>query len=205
MPSPTQPEHPSRGATGSGLATRLPLSRIGKGMKVVIATTAEERQDLAKRFSLLSLSALKGDFDVRPDPSRPGAWVAEGHIDAVLEQPCVITGAAVRQDVSEDFPLRFIPEEEMEPDEAVDIETLLASERDDVPYTGHTLELGKALAEQLALCLDPYPRAAGAGMENHVDLTPPDEGTEGAGEVKRPNPFAALAALKKDGGPGEGT
>jgi hypothetical protein len=53
---------------------------------------------------------------------------------------------------------------------------------------GETLDLGEALAEQLALALDPYPRAPGASLaaaEDEEDESPAR------------GPFAGLAPLRK--------
>ena len=55
---------------------------------------------------------------------------------------------------------------------------------------GEHLELGEAIAEQLSLALDPYPRVPGATLEL-------DDDAEAAPEATRPNPFAKLAGLKK--------
>jgi hypothetical protein len=52
------------------------------------------------------------------------------------------------------------------------------------------LDLGEAVTQQLALSLDPYPRAPGAALPE--DLT-------GPGEAQAPpeSPFAALKTLKE--------
>jgi uncharacterized metal-binding protein YceD (DUF177 family) len=55
--------------------------------------------------------------------------------------------------------------------------------------TGH-FDLGEALAEELSLSLNPYPRKAGA----HLPLAP-EEAVE-ADEAAPRNPFAKLAALR---------
>jgi hypothetical protein len=52
------------------------------------------------------------------------------------------------------------------------------------------IDLGEAVAQQLAIALDPYPRAPGAGLG-------PDGFTAGPGNTAGKQPFAALAALKK--------
>jgi len=54
---------------------------------------------------------------------------------------------------------------------------------DEIPYTGGLIDLGAALAEQLALSLPPYPRKPGAEL-------PPEARDDSA------NPFAALSRLR---------
>ena len=75
------------------------------------------------------------------------------------------------------MPARSLPEGEEE--EELDPETLEGP--DDIPYADDMIDLGAALAEQLALALNPYPRKPGAQLPE-----------EYKGEPE--TPFAALAA-----------
>ena len=52
------------------------------------------------------------------------------------------------------------------------------------PIAAGEIDLGEAVAQQLAVSLDPYPRAPGATLAS-------------TGEAEAQSPFAALAALKK--------
>ena len=56
---------------------------------------------------------------------------------------------------------------------------------DEIPYADGMLDLGEAAAEQLALALDPYPRAPGAALPEIAD------------EAEAHRPFAALASLRR--------
>jgi hypothetical protein len=56
---------------------------------------------------------------------------------------------------------------------------------DDLPAEAGAVDMGEALAQQLSLALDPYPRAPGAEL--------PAEATDGGAH----GPFAALAKLKR--------
>ena len=76
------------------------------------------------------------------------------------------------------FDAMFVPEDEVR-------EELGPDDIDEIPYSGGTIDLGEAAAEQLALALDPYPRIDGAAM--------PDFDGEDTG------PFAALARRRTDG------
>ena len=59
---------------------------------------------------------------------------------------------------------------------------------DPEPLEGGELDLGEAVAQQLALALDPYPRAPGTRV--------PEGYRPQSGEAGRHRPFEALRALK---------
>ncbi len=60
----------------------------------------------------------------------------------------------------------------------------IRSSEDELPYEGGVLDLGEAAAEQLALALEPYPRAPGEEIEPREDAS---------GQ----RPFAGLASLRR--------
>ena len=79
-----------------------------------------------------------------------------------------------------------MPEPEISaPDEEIE---LGAEDCDTVFYDGAQIALGGAIADTLALSIDPYPRSAGA----EVALK-----EAGVLSEEQAGPFAALAALKK--------
>jgi uncharacterized metal-binding protein YceD (DUF177 family) len=103
--------------------------------------------------------------------------IAHGHLSARVVQTCVISLEDFTATVEESFAVRFVPDGE-ESDNA-DPEAL-----DEIPYTDGAIDLGEAAAEQLALALDPYPRA-------------PDAVLPDAEAATEPHPFAALSSLKR--------
>jgi uncharacterized metal-binding protein YceD (DUF177 family) len=109
---------------------------------------------------------------------------AAGRIKAALEQSCIASGEPVRAHVDEPFQLRFLPAPESRPDEEIE---LGAEELDVVFHDGAAIELGAALADTLALALDPFPRGPNA-----------DAALNAAGVLseEQAGPFAALAKLK---------
>lgn len=143
-----------------------------------------ERMGLARRFGFSALERLAADYSL----TREGNVVmAAGSIEARLSQPCIATGEPVEEEVREDFAIRFIPEEEetaAEPGEEMELD---AGECDTLPYTGGRIDMGEAIAETLALAVNPYPRSANA-----------EEYLREAGVLteEQAGPFAALAALK---------
>jgi hypothetical protein len=93
-----------------------------------------------------------------------------------LEQACVVTLDPVLQRIDEPVAWRLLPAG-MEPSDGDD-------DPDDIETEASVADLGEALAQQLSLALDPYPRAPGAEVP---EAYRPD-GASG--------PFAALARLR---------
>jgi uncharacterized metal-binding protein YceD (DUF177 family) len=115
-----------------------------------------ERVALARRFGLLALDRLAADLML----SRRGNEVGmDGTLVARVTQACVATGAPLPAAVEAKFDLLFRPQPEPPADEEIE---LGESELDVVFYDSGSIDVGEAVAETLALNLDPYPRAPGA-------------------------------------------
>jgi uncharacterized metal-binding protein YceD (DUF177 family) len=98
----------------------------------------------------------------------------------------VVTGDPVAAHIDEPFTLLFMPEPESG---GADEEIELGEEDcDTVFYEGAAIDLGSAIADTLALSIDPYPRSAGA-----------EAALKEAGVLteEQASPFAALAKLRK--------
>lgn len=165
-------------------AHQLRLDRIRDGDRVDLVADAGERRAVATRLGLESLSCLEAHAVM----SRNGDIVrAQGRLAAALDQACVVTGDPVAAHIDEPFDLIFIPEPESGgPDEEIE---LGSSDLDVAFHDGAIIDLGSAIADSLALNLDPYPRSAGA------DAALKEAGVLSESEA---SPFAALARLKKD-------
>lgn len=148
-----------------------------------IEADASERMALAKRFDILAVDSLSAK--VRLKPIAGGLVRLKASFAADVVQACVVTLEPVRGAIAEDFELMFAPAGE----EAGAAEIELVYEEDDPPepIVDGAIDIGEAVAEHLALALDPYPRAPGACL-GEEDL--------GGGEGEKARPFAALAALK---------
>lgn len=164
-------------------AHQLRLDQIRDGERLDLAADENERRAAAKRLGLEALDRLEAHVTL----SRNGEVVrASGRIVAALQQSCVVTNEPVPAHVDEPFDLMFMPEPE---DGDADAEIELGAEDCDVVfYDGAMIDLGTAIADTLALSLDPYPRSAGAeaALRDAGIMTEAEAG-----------PFAALAALKK--------
>jgi len=158
----------------------LPLGLVGpEGREEVLEAAPAEREALARRFGIPAIGSLRAKL--RLVPERDGTVVARGTLSASVTQTCVVTLEPVEQQVEEEVALRFLPAGR-EPDEGPE-------EIDEIEAVGGVADLGEAVAEQLSLALDPYPRAPGAAL--------PEIG-EGNGSAE--GPFAGLAALRRRSG-----
>ena len=167
-----------------GFDCRLPMDRIRDGERIDLVADEKECAAIAQRLGLASISR----FGAHAVIERDGMEVrATGRIKAALEQSCVASGEPVRAHIDEPFHLLFLPEPESRPDEEVE---LGARELDIVFHDGSAIELGSALADTLALALDPFPRGPNA-----------DAALKAAGVLSedQAGPFAALAKLKSEG------
>lgn len=169
-------------------AHQLRLDQIRDGERLDLVADETERAGIAKRLALLSLDRFEAHVCI----GRTGNVVrAEGRIVAALDQSCVVTGDAVAAHVDEPFAILFIPEpSKISPDEEIE---LGEADCDTVFYDGAAIDLGNAIADTLALSLDPYPRCAGA-----------DAALKEAGVLteEQASPFAALSKLKLSGSDG---
>jgi len=163
-------------------AHHLRLDQIRDGERLDLMADEDERRSIAERLALTALDRLEADVAL----SRTGPLVrAEGRIVATLEQSCVVTSDPVASHVDEPFALLLMPAPE---NAGADEEVELGEEDCDVVfYDGGLIDLGTAIADTLALNIDPYPRSAGA-----------DAALKEAGVLteEQASPFAALAALK---------
>lgn len=165
----------------SDFAHQLSLARIRDGERLDLRADEAERGVIAERLRLPSL----GRFDAHVTLTRDGERVgATGRIKAQLEQSCVATGEPVPSAIDEPFELLFLPEPNTAADEEIE---LSESDCDVVFHDGAAIDLGSALADTLALALDPYPRCADADVALRE---------AGVLSEEQAGPFAALAKLR---------
>jgi uncharacterized metal-binding protein YceD (DUF177 family) len=165
-------------------AHHLRLDQVRDGERLDLIADEPERAAIAKRLDLAALDRLEAHVCLE----RTGDVVrARGRLLASLGQCCVVTGEPVAAHVDEPFALMFVPEP---PAPGGDEEVELGGgDLDVIFHDGAAIDLGSALADTLALSLDPYPRSAGA-----------DAALKEAGVLseEQASPFAVLAKLRKD-------
>jgi len=164
----------------SALGGRLAAFRAGREQGSF--PDASERAALARRFGLVALDRLSAQVAI----SRKGSEVTLfGTLEATATQACVASGAPLAAAIEAPFEILFRPQPEAgSADEEVE---LGEAEMDVVFYDGTRIDIGEAVAETLALALDPYPRAPDAG-----------EALKAAGvkSEEEAGPFGALAGLR---------
>lgn len=181
---------------GPEFSREVTVDRLGEaGLEVAIEAREAERSALAARFGLRALERLVGEARIERIKGGPAVrlrvdWAAD------VVQSCVVTLEPVPARLEESFVLIFSPEAMPKAAgsgaSAHEIFVDLGDEAEDPPepLIGGRIDVGQALAEQLALALDPYPRKPGAVLdEAYVPKgTPEDAGS---------SPFAALAQRRK--------
>jgi uncharacterized metal-binding protein YceD (DUF177 family) len=166
---------------------RLPLTQIRDGKRIDLVADEQECAAVAKRLGLVAIERLEAHAALECDG---GQVRATGRIKAALTQSCIASGEPVPARIDEPFDLKFVPEPKGRPDEEVELGT---DELDVVFHDGAAIDLGTAIADELALVLDPYPRGPNA-----------EAALKAAGVLseEQAGPFAALAKLKGET-PGE--
>lgn len=143
-----------------------------------------ERAALAHRFAIVAIERLSAE--VALEPTRKGV-AATGTLEAEIVQACAVSAEDVAVTVREPISLRFVPERgPSRPDEEVELD---AAALEEIEFAGNRFDLGEAVAQTLALAIDPFLEGPGA-----------DEFRKSSGFFgeERENPFAALGKLKKD-------
>jgi uncharacterized metal-binding protein YceD (DUF177 family) len=118
-----------------------------------IAASAAERAALAKRFELLSLDRLEANVTLRRIAG--GMVRMTAALAADLVQTDVVTLDPVPGHVAEDFTLLFA-------EEAGDAGALDPEAEPVEPLVDGRIDIAEAVAQQLSLAIDPYPRAPAA-------------------------------------------
>jgi uncharacterized metal-binding protein YceD (DUF177 family) len=154
----------------------LAIARVGPaGLDVTVEASAAECLALARRMGLPAVLALTCRFRLERDTAE--TLLAHGHLVARVAQTCVVSAEDFTSTIEERFTVRCVPAGH----ESDDADPMAL---DEIPYADGTLNLGEAAAEQLALALDPYPRAPDAVLPNLPE------------DSEKP-PFATLRALRR--------
>ena len=134
----------------------LAIACVGpEGLDVEVEADAAECAALEQRMFLTAVGSLSCRFHLMRKTA--DILLLHGHLTARVVQTCVLTLEDFPADVEERFTVRCVPEGR----EGADIDPVAV---DEFTYEDRVLDLGEAAAEQLALALDPYPRAPGAAF-----------------------------------------
>ena len=148
---------------------------------LALEATPEECAALAVRFDLVRIDWLLASIDL----VRNGNEVAaRGRLRAAIVQSCAVSGEDLPVAIDEALDMRFVPAiTAVRPEAEIEIG---AEDCDEIPYDGTRFDLGEAVAQSLALAIDPFAEGPGAKKIRAAGLL---------GDAA-PGPFAGLAALK---------
>lgn len=156
-------------------AARLPAD------EQLLEASGAECAALAKRFGLVAVKLLRARVKLAADG--PTVRVT-GNLEARVIQSCAVSGEDLPAKIAEPVALHFVPA--LAPS-AGEVE-LDAAELDQIEMDGTRFDLGEAIAQGMALGIDPYAEGPGAA-EARRKAGILNEGEGGA--------FAALKGLLK--------
>lgn len=170
------------------------VENIGEEIvEFAVPLAGDQRQALRAALGLQAIESWTATAKLYRQPDEPGVLL---HVKfaADVVQSCVVTLEPVRNRVEHSFTNLYVPEAQVDAArEELATEVVIDIEDSDLPYvlTEAGVDVGEAIAEQLALVIDPYPRKRGARLQ-------PDVGHDFAGDggsTKKDGPFAALGSL----------
>ena len=142
-----------------------------EGRTLEYEATEAERVALAERFAIPALRSLSGTLTL----TKKGANIAAtGAFDAHVVQDCAVSGEPFEHRIAEDMDLTFVPPRHFASvEEPVEVGS---DELDEIEYEGQQIDLGEAIAQSLALAIDPYaegPEADAFRKEKGLDAPEP--------------------------------
>ncbi|MBB3693915.1 DUF177 domain-containing protein [Sphingomonas sp. BK580] len=152
----------------------------GEDRRVTVTADPDERAALARRFDLVAVERLEGEFAVRRDPV---GVLVRGTVRAAVVQACSVTSDPLPATIDEPVALRFVAPGAGEEDEI----ELGSDSIDTVELDGGGVDLGETAAETMALALDPFPRSPRAETVLRE---------AGVLSEEEAGPFGALAGLR---------
>lgn len=179
------PELVKHSASNPEFARVIDLARLRDvtGFAFDIAPDGPEAEAVARLMGARSVRKMRFQGALTPLPA--AGWRLEGRLGATAIQTCVISLDPVTTRIEQPVRRTWLPSSEPLPAEIV---LVPGEDEDEVEPLGPSIDLGLVAIEVLALALPDYPRKPGAAI--------PAEFQAQADDVDRPNPFAALAALK---------
>jgi uncharacterized metal-binding protein YceD (DUF177 family) len=182
--TPLSPKTPRSPKTPWSLRVRRETVPEG-GLHFDLVADEATRAAVAAAARVRALPRLVARFDVG---RHGGGLRVAGEVSATVGQTCVVTLEPIESEINEAIDLVFVPAAARSSAAAEEAPELIDPEAADEPeiLVDGAVDLGAIATEFLLLGIEPYPRKPGVMFE------PPT--VENAGT----NPFAALAALKKN-------
>jgi len=159
------------------------IDTLGEAQRALrVEASEEERVALARRFGLIAIGRLAADLTLA---RREDEVTLGGTLTASVTQACIASGEPLEAAVAAAFEILYRPQ--LDPNGHDEEIELSHGELDIVFYDSGEIDVGEAVAETLALNLDPWPRAPDA--ERALKAA-------GVKSEEEAGPFGALAALR---------
>ncbi|HEY5207988.1 MAG TPA: DUF177 domain-containing protein [Stellaceae bacterium] len=143
--------------TGAAFSRSVDVARLGAGeARYDLSANPTERAVLAQRFDLVALHRFEAHVTLRRVPG--GMVRLEASLSADLVQADVVTLDPVPGHVEDEFALLFA-------DEADDAGVIDPNADPIEPLIDGRIDIAEAVAQQLSLAIDPYPRAPAADRQ----------------------------------------
>ncbi|MEP3244876.1 MAG: DUF177 domain-containing protein [Sneathiella sp.] len=188
--------HPMQDA-GAEFTRWINVERLGaKPVTINITASDKECKDIAKRLQIPTVHSLMMTGTLGRKENT-GLIELKASVKASVDQSCVVSLAPVRQEIEEEFAICYT----FKKDDILveDLDYVVGLEEDDLPelIVDGQVDVVQAMSEQVALALDPYPRAEG---EEELLMSEDAQGLDAEAEdtdkqVHRP--FADLKDLMK--------
>lgn len=167
----------------------LDITRVSaQGCTEKIAAEAPECVALAERFGLPAIHSLTAEL--RISRWRGEGLKVKGRLVADIDQTCVVSLDTFRSTLEDSFESYFLPASSLAGADEAAIEG-----SDAEPFENGVIDMGEAVAEAMALAIDPYPKKPGTSFADQVE---PESEAPGADAAR--NPFAGLSRLTKGKG-----
>ncbi|GLQ07650.1 DUF177 domain-containing protein [Sneathiella chinensis] len=181
---------------GEEFARWVNVERLGRDvLRFDVEASEDQRLALAKSLNILAVSSFRTAGEVRRSETT-GQVEVSGTVAAEVSQACVVTLEPVVQKIEEAFNVCYtFDAAEAGVDE---VEHSMSLEDSDLPelIVDNKIDVVHTAAEQIALVMDPYPRAetidasSAAGYLHDADGDMAEEG-----KVETYKPFADLKSL----------
>ncbi|MCC7429149.1 MAG: DUF177 domain-containing protein [Alphaproteobacteria bacterium] len=170
-----------------------------------IEANAAECLALARRYDVEQVLALSATL--RLAPRRGRSVHLSGSARARLVQTCVISLDPIETEAMAEIETLYRPAPEPETgrpgrkDHTLDVGDIDPEAEDEEFYSGPAIDLGAAVAEAIALAIDPYPRRPGAVLPGPATLGEDTEAQAGQAAPTVTGEGAAKSAGKRAAGP----
>lgn len=169
-----------------------------QGQTLQLDASAEELAALARRLDVVTLEHLHAQLTL--SPRAKGRVAVEGTLEAAVVQTCVVSLLPVHSKISAEISRLYAPPgDHLFENTAENEESAHGLDSPDPPdpINHGEIDLGEAVAEQLILEIDPFPRKKDIDFQSdRGDVAGLDNET---GTAEAPDgPFAVLSSLKKN-------